>query len=323
MNYFIYPLKNMRITQSYTGTYSHTRSWLNSKDYKDYPIDDGGKDSGREGVYCPCDEMIVTAIKGIGNNDVTNTIWLVSTTKVQTPTFNDYAFMTLTHSNDSDFKNLKVGSKFKRGQLIVNEGENDKVATHIHMTFGRGSSNSWIYNSNGQIVIKENTKKPEEVCYLDKSFTKVINNGGIKWVLKPSILGTPVKRDTNIDQIEVLVDNLRARKTANGEILGYIKKGIYNIKDSTILKDYTWYNVEKFWIAHSNSWSKIHKKIIKSKTEEKPVLAETNIKEETEKNDEKNPNANIEKPILKAKTNIFTVIFVFFKKIVDFIKKMF
>ena len=69
---------------------------------------DGGKDGGREGIYCPCDEMRVTAIKGVGNKNITNTIWLVSTTKVQTPTFNDYAFMTLTHSNDSDFKNIKV-----------------------------------------------------------------------------------------------------------------------------------------------------------------------------------------------------------------------
>ena len=89
MNYFVYPMKYMRITQSYSGTASHKLHWYNSKNYKDYPIDDGGRDSGRDGIYCPCDEMVVTQIKGVGNNKITNTIWLVSTTKVKTPTFND------------------------------------------------------------------------------------------------------------------------------------------------------------------------------------------------------------------------------------------
>ena len=87
MNYFVYPMKYMRITQSYSGTASHKLHWYNSKNYKDYPIDDGGRDSGRDGIYCPCDEMVVTQIKGVGNNKITNTIWLVSTTKVKTPTF--------------------------------------------------------------------------------------------------------------------------------------------------------------------------------------------------------------------------------------------
>ena len=56
MNYFVYPMKYMRITQSYSGTASHKLHWYNSKNYKDYPIDDGGRDSGRDGIYCPCDE---------------------------------------------------------------------------------------------------------------------------------------------------------------------------------------------------------------------------------------------------------------------------
>ncbi|MDD6879093.1 MAG: hypothetical protein PUD59_02555, partial [bacterium] len=188
MNYFIYPMKNMRITQNYNGSTSHKLHWYNSKNYKDYPIDDGGVNSSREGIYCPCDEMKVTAIKGVGNSKITNTIWLVSTSKVQTPTFNDYAFMTLTHSNDSDFKNIKVGTVFKRGNLIVNEGENVNVPTHIHMTFGRGSSNTWVTNSNGKTVMKGNTLKPEQVCYLDTSFTKVIKNGGISWQKKPIVI---------------------------------------------------------------------------------------------------------------------------------------
>ena len=262
MNYFIYPLRNMRITQNYSGNTSHKLHWYNSKNYKDYPIDDGGKDGGREGIYCPCDEMRVTAIKGVGNKNITNTIWLVSTTKVQTPTFNDYAFMTLTHSNDSDFKNIKVGTKFKRGELIVREGENVRVATHIHMTFGRGSSNSWIYNSNKKLVIKGNTKKPEEVCYIDTNVTTIKNSGGIKWVMKPKYIGIPVSRNTKVDQIEIKATNLRVRKEPglSSKIEGYINKGIYNITSTATKDKYTWYKIDNYWIAFDKKWAVIYKK---------------------------------------------------------------
>ena len=96
-NYMVYPLKNMRITCRY-DEYSHAKHNIGVTDGKiDYPIDDGGKDTGKDPIYCPCDEMIVTAIRGIGSSITTNTIWLVSTTQVVTPTFTDYAFMTLTH----------------------------------------------------------------------------------------------------------------------------------------------------------------------------------------------------------------------------------
>lgn len=265
MNYFVYPLKIMRITQNYNGETSHKINWYKSKNYKDYPIDDGGKDGGRDGIYCPCDEMVVTAIRGLGNNKITNTIWLVSTEKVSTPTFNDYAFMTLTHSNDVDFKNIKVGTKFKRGQLIVREGEDYKVATHIHMVFGRGHCDNWVKNSNNAYVMKGNTLKPEEVCYIDKNFTVIKNSGGIKWINKPTYFGLPVNRDESINQIEVKVTDLRARKTPNGDILGYINKGIYNYTDTAKAGDYTWYKVDKVWIAFSDDWALIlpKKEIIK------------------------------------------------------------
>lgn len=298
MNYFIYPMKYMRITQSYNGTTSHKLHWYNSKNYKDYPIDDGGRDTGRDGIYCPCDEMIVTEIKGVGNNKVTNTIWLVSTTKVKTPTFNDIAFMTLTHSNDSDFKNIKVGTKFKRGELIVKEGTNVNVPNHIHMTFGRGSSKGWVTNSNKKVVIKGDTKKPEEVCYVDTSFTIIKNAGGIKWINKPEIIGTPVKRDVYLDQIKINVSNLRARTSPDGEILGYVSKGIYNILDSKTTNSYTWYKIENFWVAYSNDWANIFEK------KEKEIIKENIENKETLKKDN---NTN--------KLNIWQLILEFFKKL--------
>lgn len=151
-NYMVYPLKYMRITCRYDEA-SHRKHCVNVADGKiDYPIDDGGIDTGRDPIYCPCDEMRVTAIKGIDSSS-TNTIWLVSTTPVVTPTFTDIAFMTLTHSNDSDFDDIKIGDTFKRGEIICYEGSDGTSANHIHLTCGRGSSDNWQQNSNNSWVM--------------------------------------------------------------------------------------------------------------------------------------------------------------------------
>lgn len=262
-NYMIYPLKNMRITQNYLGSTSHREHTTGSP--KDYPIDEAGKDTGRDEVYCPCDEMRITAIKGIGNSD-TNTVWLVSTTKVVTPTFTDYAFMTLTHFNDSDLKNKKVGDTFKRGDIICYEGTDGASANHIHITAGRGSSNNWTKNSLGKWVITGDTKKPEDVFFIDRSFTKELWGGYITWINLPDtakIVINQASRDQNKNQIEVLVDNLRLRTEASttSRTVGYIRKGLYNYQETTDNENYTWYKIDNYYIASNPSWTKVYPRI--------------------------------------------------------------
>ncbi len=302
-------MKNMRVTQNYNGITSHRPHWYNTKDYKDYPIDDGGIDSSKEGIYCPCDEMLVTAVKGVGNT-ATNTIWLVSTSKVKTPTFEDYAFMTLTHSNDENFKNIVVNkTKYKRGELIIKEGNDGADAIHIHMTFGKGSSNNWIQNSNGKWVMTGDTKKPEEVCYVDDNFTKIYNNGGINWIHLIKEIGNPVARDESVDQIEILVDNLRVRTTtaiADDNIAGYIKKGIYNVLEIGADNNYIWYKVDNnLWIAYSASWANVFPK------------------KETEQNgddgNEEIPDIDDDLDNKDKPSNIIDKIISFIKKVFDFL----
>ena len=179
-NYMTYPMKYMRITCRYDKG-SHRKHCINVKDGRvDYPIDDGGKDIEKDPIYCPCDEMIVTKIQGVGNSS-TNTIWLVSTNLVITPTFVDIVYMTLTHSNDNDFKNIRVGDKFKRGEIICYEGTDGTNGNHIHITCGRGNSNDWYQNSNGSWAIVGNSKKPEDVFYIDSEFTQVLSDGNLMW----------------------------------------------------------------------------------------------------------------------------------------------
>lgn len=62
-----------------------------------------------------------------------------------------------------------------------------------------------------------------------------------------------VDRDTTKHQIEVIVDDLRARSSATkneDNIIGYIPKGIFNVYDSKEADDLTWYRVgTNVWIA--------------------------------------------------------------------------
>lgn len=256
-NYMIYPLKTMRITCRYDEG-SHKKHNVNVIDgVVDYPIDDGGKDSEKDPIYCPCDEMKVTAIRGVGNSFVTNTIWLVSTSKVVTPTFIDYAYMTLTHSNDIDIKDMKVGQTFKRGEIISYEGTDGATSNHIHITCGRGDSSSWKQNSNGSWVISGNSMKPEDVFYIDRNFTKEIWGGYLPWITLPKEqIGIPVPRNQTKEQLEVIVNNLNARKEPNlsSEKLGIVQMGIYDVLNTIETDGYVWKKIDDFWIATQDGW---------------------------------------------------------------------
>lgn len=263
-NYMTYPMKYMRVTCRYDQG-SHKNHSYNITDGKvDYPIDDGGKDTGKDPIYCPCDEMRVTRIMGVGTTMTTNTVWLVSTTPVVTPTFTDIAYMSLTHPNDDDIKNIKVGDIYKRGDIICHEGNDGATANHVHLTCGRGYSDNLEQNANGSWVIKGDSKKPEEVFFIDRNFTKELWGGYLIWKDLPSSnnVGTPVTRDENKTQVEVLVDNLNAREnsTTKSNSYGYINKGIYNIIDEKQEADYLWVKVEKYWIATRDGWTNYYQK---------------------------------------------------------------
>lgn len=189
MNYFTFGMKELRVTQNYNGSTSHKLHWYNSKDYIDYPIDIAGINSGQDIYYAPVD-MIVTAIKGIGNN-VTNTIWLVATEKCNTPSGVMTPFIMLTHFNDNDpyVTNLKVGSIVKKGQPICKEGVDGTNANHLHLVTGnadKGCGNKLIKNSNGKWVSNGYCMKPEEVMFIDKEFTTIKSNGNIIFKEKPN-----------------------------------------------------------------------------------------------------------------------------------------
>ena len=186
-NYLIYPCKVMRITQSYTGTTSHLPHTTGYP--KDYPIDEGCEDSGRGYMYCPCDEMKVKRIYGVGSGG-TNTFWLESTGKVLfADGTEDFVTMLITHPNDKELKKIKVGQIFKRKEEICLEGKDGATGYHFHFSVGKGKfkGTGWQKNSKGKWVLNSSNGayKPEALFFVDPEFTKIINSKGLSFKKLP------------------------------------------------------------------------------------------------------------------------------------------
>ena len=188
-NYLTYPFKVMRITQSYVGTTSHLPHTTGTP--KDYPLDEGDKDGGRSPFYCPCDEVEIVRIYGVGNRGV-NTIWVTSTSKVIfADGTSDYCTIQITHPNDSDIRGLRVGQKFKRGAIICYEGTDGATGNHIHHSIGKGKmkGTGWTPNSKGKYVLTttNGAVKPENAYAIDEKFTKVVNKQGLPFKTLASV----------------------------------------------------------------------------------------------------------------------------------------
>ena len=182
-NYLTYPCKVMRITQTYTGTTSHLPHTTGAP--KDYPWDEGCSGTGRDYCYCPCDEMKVKRIYGVGNGGV-NTIWLESTSEVVfADGTEDFCTMLITHPNDEDLKKMKVDQLFRRGEAICREGKDGASGYHFHFSAGKGKyyGNGWVKNSKSKWVLAatEGACKPEQLFFVDTAFTKVMNAKGIEF----------------------------------------------------------------------------------------------------------------------------------------------
>ena len=185
MNYLIYPIKIMNITQTYKNDFSHSRHTVGTP--KDYPIDDNCGATGPNGYfYCPCDAMTVKKIYGVGSRS-SNVLWLESTTPVITPTFTDYVTIMIGHIEDAELNKLKIGQIFTRKEPIAIEGK-DGFATgeHFHIVVGRGKfkGSGWVKNTNDIWVINTTggSVKPEDAFFIDNTFTTVKNSAGLNFL---------------------------------------------------------------------------------------------------------------------------------------------
>lgn len=176
-NYLIYPTQTMNITQTHT---MGNHAAHNSGSPKDYPFDEACEGTSRSWFLCPCDEMKIVKIYGVGASGV-NTVWMTSTTKVDMPCGSDYVTIMVEHPEDDDLRKLSVGQVFKRGQQMFREGGNGSngagtFGNHFHISIGTGemSGGGWTKNSDGAwvLTVTGKTKKATDCFYLDGTTIK-------------------------------------------------------------------------------------------------------------------------------------------------------
>lgn len=265
MEYSIYPFEYMRITQRHDEG-NHLAHWYPTANCSDKPWDEAVKDGGRQ-YFDPSNEYRIVEILGL-NSTTTNSVRLESVNKLKIPYQEEPVILeiTLTHMEEETIKQLKVGQIIHKHEKIILEGKDGATAYHFHCTANIGKYYGFKKNTNGKwCYVYEKSLLPDEAFYIDKDFNNIINAKGYNFQEMPTMkhVGTPVARNPKIDQIEVLptATSLRARKEPgiNGEILGYINVGIYDIEDTEGAKDgYDWYKVQGYWIAYSESWEVIY-----------------------------------------------------------------
>jgi len=264
--YAIYPFEYMRITQRHDEG-NHLAHWQPTPNYSDKPFDEATQDGGR-GYFVPKNDYKI--IEKSGKQSTGYNIRLETCNKVYIPYRDEPTILeiTLTHINEDDFKKVKVGQIIHKNEKILREGTSGNASgNHLHCTANIGKYYGFIKNSNSTKVKEvwvfcyEKSLTPNEAFYVDSS-VKILDSKGYAFKEVPSqYVGTPVERNTKVDQIEVIVDSLRARKepSLNGAILGYINKGFYDIQDKVNADNYDWYKVQDMWIAYSKNWENIYK----------------------------------------------------------------
>lgn len=202
-NYLIYPTKTINVTQ----TYAQGNHASNSGGYPaDYPTDDGCDDAGRSWFYCPCDQIKIVRIYGVGSTGI-NTVWMTSTSKVVMPCGVDYVTIMVEHPEDDDLKKLHVGQTFLRGAAMFREGGNGAkgigtYGNHFHISAGTGQikGNGWVENSKGAWVLSVTgaTKKATDVFYLDGQKIRNTKTYSFKTKPAPKPTSAPTPQKDNI-----------------------------------------------------------------------------------------------------------------------------
>jgi hypothetical protein len=313
----IFPLRFLAITQGVNEHYSHQGTLA---------IDCGFKigDENSKKLYAPFTGVIRKIYTKSGN-----CVWLESIDKVLWADGTvDYATLLVVHCDD--VSHLKVGQIINQNEYFYKMGKSgNATGVHVHLEVGKGkfSGTGWYQNKYGIWTIN-NGVHPANVFFLTED--TILKDSKYQWKTLPKILGTPVKRDINTTQIEVLTDILRVRDNPNGNILGYIKKGVYNVLNSKKLDDYLWCEVEPDkWIAYSSDWAIFYEKEVKHEQPKEEAKEDTLENAENMPNTEQTYDSGINIPdntknvVESEKTIKYSIFVKLFIEILKLIQKIF
>jgi len=170
MQKFKFPMEYLRVTQGENDGYSHAGSLA---------MDFGGKDTGADKLYCPCD-MLVKRCRHNANGE----LYLESTQPVEfADGTTDYARLLCIHDNKF---NVAEGQVLKQGDYFYDEGgmgggKANAFGTHVHIEAGKGKwkRTTQSANSQGTYVI-ENQSRLYDLFILGND-VEILDDGGYSW----------------------------------------------------------------------------------------------------------------------------------------------
>lgn len=199
--------------------------------------------------HAPADGTVVVAKDGMGNTYASGIPDWGNYVKIRHA---DGVYTLMAHLHKGSVC-VKTGQMVKRGDVLGLMGNSGySCGNHCHLEAYIGSA--------------EQSSRQDPVDYFfaypDQDVNKEDQKDyGIKHYTPVKEVGEPVPRNPMVDQIEVLATTLRARKEPNlkGEVLGYVKPGIYNLYGEQEADGYKWYKPDDFWCANDEekTWIKV------------------------------------------------------------------
>ena len=135
------------------------------------------------------------------------------------------------------------GQSVKKGQVVGYMGNSGySQGQHLHFELRKGGYSKIYYAvdpldylavENKNLVVSDKTLFPDRIMY------------------RQTTIGTPVKRNSKVDQLHIVSEVLRARTkpTTTGDVLGYATPGWYDVVGRAEADGYKWFAVEDFWVA--------------------------------------------------------------------------
>lgn len=150
-----HPMANRTISCGWNDGAAHKKCSSSSANYRDYPTDLVGKDTGRDWALAPCDMIVLRRY-----TKASHSIWLRSVEEVQTPYGVGYLYMMSEHQDNKEMG--EVGHVYKQGTKMFREGSNgNATGNHLHVSFGfsktkqtaKTMGTGWVKNSKGAWVL--------------------------------------------------------------------------------------------------------------------------------------------------------------------------